>query len=634
MTRHTPQMQHPPATTSAIRRAVNTPARDWIRGNLSGRLDWKRTIDSADLPEPVKEIIMTTLKHTRLWRLEKADLATELIAHFADGLHANATAEQLVERFGDPKTAGRLMGRAKRRNRPRLVKAFIRTLQGIVVFLGLLLCLYGFLTLRYTMGKPKLSRNYAAEYNATIEQIPLQDRAWDLYAQTFAMMSEVPKPLLDAGWPDIAPTSPLYQQALEYLNTHQDVLAIVHKAAAKPRLGALLSDTPDPRIVETLNQSPSTPVPMKKTASANPSMLEIILPELGQMRKLARLLLFDAHVAARNHQSARAANDINTLVGLARHAADRPLLINDMVGIAIYESAVITAAQIMHEDPTLFDDDQLQQFAHRFAGFMGGNITLDLEGEHWMFEDMIQRIYSDDGHGNGHITKQGMINLSQMYGNEGSIFVKEFGTSTLAPVTAAIIADRADMIAKYNELMTSIQQRMTLPMWALDQNDRAQNEIDALQNNPVLSTRYFPVAFFIPALDTAHINAEKTIQWRDGVLAGIALELYRRKHGHYPDSLDALVPTYLPEVPLDRFTGKPLHYGLFDGKPRVWSVGTDRNDDGGIPPIANERYEQNWKPARTAAQLEQDEPKRYDGDWILWPIEYMTIDQKDSSAAH
>lgn len=44
-------------------------------------------------------------------------------------------------------------------------------------------------------------------------------------------------------------------------------------------------------------------------------------------------------------------------------------------------------------------------------------------------------------------------------------------------------------------------------------------------------------------------------------LTGIALDRYRLKNGHYPDSLDALVPEFLPIVPIDPWTQKtPLIY--------------------------------------------------------------------------
>lgn len=42
--------------------------------------------------------------------------------------------------------------------------------------------------------------------------------------------------------------------------------------------------------------------------------------------------------------------------------------------------------------------------------------------------------------------------------------------------------------------------------------------------------------------------------------SAVALRQFRLSHGVYPDALSALVPAFLPEVPLDPFTGRPPQY--------------------------------------------------------------------------
>jgi hypothetical protein len=63
--------------------------------------------------------------------------------------------------------------------------------------------------------------------------------------------------------------------------------------------------------------------------------------------------------------------------------------------------------------------------------------------------------------------------------------------------------------------------------------------------------------------------------------AALAAERYRLAKGRWPDSLDALVPDYLPAVPADPFDGKPLRLGHLPDGLVVYSVGPDRTDDGG-----------------------------------------------------
>jgi hypothetical protein len=69
---------------------------------------------------------------------------------------------------------------------------------------------------------------------------------------------------------------------------------------------------------------------------------------------------------------------------------------------------------------------------------------------------------------------------------------------------------------------------------------------------------------------------------RSTALCAIALKRYSLRHGNYPASLDALVPEFLPSVPVDYMDGKPMKYHLNpDGSFTLYSVGEDGKDDGG-----------------------------------------------------
>jgi hypothetical protein len=82
----------------------------------------------------------------------------------------------------------------------------------------------------------------------------------------------------------------------------------------------------------------------------------------------------------------------------------------------------------------------------------------------------------------------------------------------------------------------------------------------------------------------------------------IALERYRLALGTYPDSLDALAPKYMPEVPADIINGRPLRYRLTpDGQFVLYSVGWNEQDDGGVADQGNS--------TDTGIDLEK-------GDWV------------------
>ncbi|MCK4999361.1 MAG: hypothetical protein KAS23_07495 [Anaerohalosphaera sp.] len=62
----------------------------------------------------------------------------------------------------------------------------------------------------------------------------------------------------------------------------------------------------------------------------------------------------------------------------------------------------------------------------------------------------------------------------------------------------------------------------------------------------------------------------------------LAIERYRRKHQTIPNSLEALVPHFITEVPRDPFDNKPLRYIKLDNGFTIYSIGDDGIDNGGI----------------------------------------------------
>jgi len=62
---------------------------------------------------------------------------------------------------------------------------------------------------------------------------------------------------------------------------------------------------------------------------------------------------------------------------------------------------------------------------------------------------------------------------------------------------------------------------------------------------------------------------------------GLACRLHKSRTGAYPESLEALVPVILGEIPIDPFTGEPLVYRRDGEGFIVYSLGSNEKDDGG-----------------------------------------------------
>ena len=86
----------------------------------------------------------------------------------------------------------------------------------------------------------------------------------------------------------------------------------------------------------------------------------------------------------------------------------------------------------------------------------------------------------------------------------------------------------------------------------------------------------------IPTYDAIFDRVTDTHALQRVTMTALALRLYRKENGRYPENLQQLVPKYLPSVPIDPYDGKPLRYRKLQKGFRVWSVGGNRKDDGGV----------------------------------------------------
>lgn len=128
------------------------------------------------------------------------------------------------------------------------------------------------------------------------------------------------------------------------------------------------------------------------------------------------------------------------------------------------------------------------------------------------------------------------------------------------------------------------------------------------------ATDPFLLIFVVPKLkDIFHEGIQGALYLQTAcqeAAVACALERCRLAQGQYPASLDALVPTWLKQVPADLLApgGAPLKYRReTDGGFVLYSIGLNRLDDQGKPGSPA----QNWRGAQA------DLPRLDGGDW-LW----------------
>jgi hypothetical protein len=86
---------------------------------------------------------------------------------------------------------------------------------------------------------------------------------------------------------------------------------------------------------------------------------------------------------------------------------------------------------------------------------------------------------------------------------------------------------------------------------------------------------------FVPGMETTFMKVATFDALVLTARAGLACRVFKGRTGQYPESLEALVPGLLKEVPTDPFTGKPLVYRREGDGFIVYSLGSNQKDDGG-----------------------------------------------------
>jgi hypothetical protein len=89
------------------------------------------------------------------------------------------------------------------------------------------------------------------------------------------------------------------------------------------------------------------------------------------------------------------------------------------------------------------------------------------------------------------------------------------------------------------------------------------------------------IALLLPAVTRAVDVPERGMMNTQMVQAAMALSMFQKQHGRYPARLGELVPVFIKKVPTDIYAEKPVRYIQQGDGFYLYSVGRNRQDDGG-----------------------------------------------------
>ncbi|MBI5725769.1 MAG: hypothetical protein HZA50_17550 [Planctomycetes bacterium] len=324
------------------------------------------------------------------------------------------------------------------------------------------------------------------------------------------------------------------EQMLDFLRKQGPVIDLLHKAAELPGCNFEIQYNPYP--------------------------VGLVLPQLGNMRSLSRLLCLSSRVAAHQGRMVDAMKDLNAAMALAGHCSAEPTLMASMVSCGIEDMAFGTFQYVL--DQGALTDDSIN--AMRLHSSLSFNAALR------------RSMRMEMAFGLSYFT---MIEPSAAF-TEASIpvavaapdFMGDFLTRTVAvPYRVFLWGNDA---AAYLQCMRRCERLSVQPYYKSVQEWQMLQEPESKG----MLTKMIVPSFTHPAENAARADARHRL-----MQLGVAMWRYRLAEGAFPDDLGRLVPKYLPAIPVDPFSDGSLKLARTDGKFIIYSLGPDLADDGGMP---------------------------------------------------
>ena len=565
---------------------------------------------ASELPPSLATLVAEVVRRTRLRRREKSEIAAELVAHFADGLASGRNAEELAAAFGDPKASARELRHGAIAKRSVLDRGLRRALQIAGTSIAVIVVVYLAMAIHVARLRPTISFDPIATYQSLLPET--EDPAWPLYLEALAWsrsdatLGTPDDPFGTAERRDLfieaidrygarepgaelivamnaldEPIDPIDLRAI--LAARSDELAILRQAASMPVLGRRVSTSPQQAIAAEQAYFGTSAAEVDESQPFADLLISVLLPQLAEFRHASRLLVADARCAEEDGDFARAAADLAAIFGIARHNEENRTLIGQLVAAAVRTQASRAIVAMLEAGGERFDLDALAELAHAVDSVPASSLRLDMAGEQLMFEDVLQRMYSDDGAGDGAFIPWAFAEFSSLI--DGS--ARDDG-ETLAPIALAVgplayfAPGRRETTDQHAQWLAAIEDDSARPWWDDRRSvDRVEREVLFPNGSaPSLAGGNLLLQLLLPAVSKANDNLAAQRFDLDGAAIAIALARFHAVHGAWPTSLDALVPEFLSAVPIDPETDLPYRYLLRAAGPVVWSTGPDGIDDG------------------------------------------------------
>jgi hypothetical protein len=282
-----------------------------------------------------------------------------------------------------------------------------------------------------------------------------------------------------------------------------------------------------------------------------------LLPHVDDVRRVAGLLQYDARLRAHDQDIEGALTSCRATLNAARAIGDEQSVISQLVRIACRTLAV------RELERTLAQGQATETVLARLQGAFAEEaeeplLLFALRGERAGSDGMMEAI------------QMGELKPSHLQSFISGPSPDQAWEFNIYLLTRTLQGQRADLL----NYMNRVVELAKLPPEQQEEAFQQQELILPKERSPL-------VRLLAPAGGRLAFACNRTQAELRCAAVALAVERYRLEHRRWPDALDALVPQYLAQVPRDPFDGKPLRYRRLDQGVVVYSVGKDREDNGG-----------------------------------------------------
>jgi len=284
-----------------------------------------------------------------------------------------------------------------------------------------------------------------------------------------------------------------------------------------------------------------------------------LFPHLSPLRQATRLLSLEAMEQTEEQRPQQAVESVIASLSVSRSLNQEPVLISYLVHVACQGISLESLQRILNRMP--LTDTQLSELAAAIEESQNQQtLTRAFVGERCMGEGVFDGL------------RTGRIPMTQMISFLGDapwwrVLFPLYRTAGLLEQDERCYLDIMEENVKATQLT---------PPEDMAAASAVVGKVNHLSLCHVLSR------MLLPALDRAMVKAAQCDAMIRDAQTAIAVEHYRLANGTLPKQLSDLVPAFLPAVPADPFDGKLLRYKTLAKGYIVYSVGEDREDNGGV----------------------------------------------------